>query len=121
MSDPIKPYTVTRDRFHYEVKREGERVYVGDAVIMNAEQLARILNDAYTKGAQSAAQWLPMESAPKDGTRILIRHVALGHPPVYIGHWVDTPHYDSWEVAECAPDDATRFIEHPTGWMPLPS
>ncbi|GJH22477.1 hypothetical protein CBA19CS22_38065 [Caballeronia novacaledonica] len=56
--------------------------------------------------------WQPMETAPKDGTRILVRRAEMVEP-VTIAYW---------SMVEC------RFVtpitadwHPPTGWMPLPS
>lgn len=55
-------------------------------------------------------EWQPIESAPKDGTRILLyRARALGGPNVQIGRWHEKRGFDSG-----------RFIEKATHWMYLP-
>jgi hypothetical protein len=64
-------------------------------------------------------EWQPIETAPKDGTPVLI-HVPTGQRPVYEAEW-----HRPWESA---PEDKcwwqTRsgmvLPEHATHWMPLP-
>ena len=69
--------------------------------------------------------WQPIETAPVDGTEILL----LIDGKVIEGHWleIEDPHYGSfgsWELVVlpfhgcgcCASDDPPE----PTHWMPLP-
>lgn len=68
--------------------------------------------------------WKPIESAPKDGTNILLWEVCIGP---YIGYWEpDEDHYDDgkWEAHDlpfygcpCAADS----FPFPKFWMELPS
>lgn len=54
--------------------------------------------------------WQPMETAPKDGTRVLLRWA--GSDDVQIGaFW---PHDNVWSL------DDMRSLPEPSGWMPLP-
>ncbi len=52
-------------------------------------------------------EWLPIETAPRDGTHILT--FAAGHG-VAEGYWVSTSDGDTWR------DDGAE----PSHWMPLP-
>jgi len=72
--------------------------------------------------------WLPIETAPKDGTRILL----FREGQQYVGRWY--PVYETWGVAaqrepgewgsftsigECRVGQV-KFWDGPTHWMPLP-
>jgi hypothetical protein len=53
--------------------------------------------------------WLPISTAPKDGTRILVvRGNGVG-----IVRWIGAPH-DIWKT------DGDYRIARPTHWQPLP-
>lgn len=75
--------------------------------------------EAYQAGYEAAREWLPIETAPKDGTRVLLRSkwgVEIAHYDnecVWLGpggHWVTFYNRSDTEEAE-----------HPTHWQPLPS
>lgn len=60
-------------------------------------------------------KWMPIESAPKDGSYVLLSGIEL---PVWQGSWVGTS-------GRYAINGWTRFNSvdtgwHPTHWMPLP-
>lgn len=56
----------------------------------------------------------PIETAPRDGTFVLI-HVAHAEPPVSLGYYDGGP---DWLMAEC---DIMPSNCHPTHWRPLPA
>ena len=79
---------------------------------------------------RAAIDWRPIESAPKDGTRILADCGAEYQPPyaVRVIFWYDALQWegeygpDSGWVKDL-PDDTTdaEFTERePTAWLPLP-
>lgn len=63
--------------------------------------------------------WQPIETAPKDGTLILILH----HGQVYAGVWgkgVKVEDGYSWGVIDKWGDYNAMMDTAPTHWMPLP-
>jgi hypothetical protein len=58
-------------------------------------------------------EWQPIETAPKDGTPILIYETTLG-PVTYVCFWNSFHEY--WVEAEG--EQYSSF--NPTHWMPLP-
>jgi hypothetical protein len=72
---------------------------------------------------QSDGGWRPIETAPKDGTRVLVCHCGVSN--VDIAYW-DAPEWGDepcWIARDC--DDAyyTNYLtggDTPTYWMPLP-
>lgn len=69
--------------------------------------------------AYEAAQWQPIESAPRDGTRVLVCTGPVGAFKVrryYVTHWLSRQHDrfgNGWSF------DGDGFI-NPTHWRPLP-
>jgi hypothetical protein len=51
--------------------------------------------------------WRPIETAPKDGTRVLLH-----------GHWAND-HIGDFRFGYWFTDDGTQ-LNHPTHWLPLP-
>jgi hypothetical protein len=77
------------------------------------------LLDAY-EDLRAATGWRPIESAPKDGTNLL-----LGFPRSHSGEgfWMGDADRNHWgEVGwfECSDDILCDHPSHPTNWMPLP-
>lgn len=64
------------------------------------------------RASSAAAQWLPIESAPKDGTEIL-GHTDVGALVLYWDTLSDNP--ERWS------DGMSRYHRMPTHWMPLPA
>jgi hypothetical protein len=59
------------------------------------------------------SDWQPIETAPKDGTRIIVANYAVVWPDV---SWVKSPRAgERWEHLNLG---AVRFA--PTHWMPIP-
>jgi hypothetical protein len=74
---------------------------------------------------EKASQWQPIETAPKDGTEILVFFKSVGIKSV---SWTDTDWDSSGEYALWCVDD-NKFAPHPLRgyssgdemcWMPLP-
>ncbi len=67
-------------------------------------------------------QWQPIETAPKDGSQVLI---AIGRR-IEIAAWNENAEYDrfevapGWQVFACEDGYYSVAIEKPTHWMPVP-
>ena len=71
-------------------------------------------------------EWLPIETAPKDGTRILVGREGYprksGKTPVNVVRWMRVKHGSQtstrkvWHLAR-----GVQLPYAPTHWMPLPS
>jgi hypothetical protein len=61
--------------------------------------------------------WQPIETAPKDGTRILVSDYQMG---VVIAKWCETCWMNGagWLVYDDRSD--TISVDEPSHWMPLP-
>lgn len=71
-------------------------------------------------------QWRPMESAPKDGTRVLVevRASEQGPAEVDVARWAKTDRSGegSWIAADSDPGCIIVYAEAELlGWMPLPA
>lgn len=60
-------------------------------------------------------QWLPIETAPKDGTEIWAFNGEQGRM-----RWIECPGYGLWIWDDVLLSDADPEPEQPTHWMPLP-
>ena len=56
-------------------------------------------------------KWQPIETAPKDGTHIL---VCVEKKYVYLVWWFDNPRGWCWDLTN------TPMVGSPSHWMPLP-
>ncbi len=129
---------ITQDdltRFYALVRAEvlAELVTNNGGVVLTRDSLSsvRALDDTVSRNAGSSPAvlphqtahpakgdgWLPIESAPKDGTHVF---VSLGIH-VTIGRWAEhfSAHHFSDTSAGWYCDELNRRIE-PTHWMPLP-
>lgn len=97
-----------------------------------AERIAKLADwDAESEGEMS--EWIPIESAPKDGTRLIL----FGVFGVSAGYWdanfngelaynADADDYESigaWTNGEVESwrDELEQQLREPTHWMPLPA
>lgn len=76
--------------------------------------------------ANAQTKWLPIETAPKEGTEILVMHVCIETQIVHNAFWIEDEDdkketgwwsYEHSEVSRIKLDDWLT----PTHWMPLPS
>jgi hypothetical protein len=68
---------------------------------------------AYAAGlADAAPKWLPIESAPQDGTGIILRR----RKRVGAAAWVSHKEYEGWTVGQDG-----DYWDDPTHWMQLPA
>ncbi len=70
--------------------------------------------------------WLPVETAPRDGSPVLLWIEDRDAPPIYpvtVGVW-SVDHLDGarfWHVFSKAFDGSSAYFDdHVRGWMPLP-
>lgn len=94
-------------------------VNLDDNIEIAAKVVATIRNQIETLVSETARlraelenRWLPMETAPKDGTPIIVAYDATGDVLVVyfcseIGHWRE------WAGNPC-------YRHYPTHWMPIP-
>lgn len=68
----------------------------------------------YSSSPAGHGQWMPIESAPKDGTRILAYEKRLDgdhqYSPYDVVFWDETDWYAPCHI----------YTTYPTHWMPLP-
>lgn len=77
--------------------------------------IADALRAERERGARE--RWMPIETAPKDRTRIILATIG-GH--VTVGHWLDNSN-TSWPWQGWSTDRGPFAIDGVTHWMPLPS
>jgi len=67
---------------------------------------------------ESAQQWQPIETAPKDGTEVLVwcEHHGTAYLAIFENHFPN----QGWFCADAYPDGWTELCVDPTHWMPLP-
>lgn len=95
---------------------------------------ADAIQAAFARGLVDAWTWLPMETAPKDGTPVYLKDDAFDGPDrVYLGHYYQSLHdadcfYWTHKATVCLKKgeitggmSINRKIFNPTHWMPLPS
>jgi len=72
--------------------------------------------------AYLSAMWKPIETAPKDGTRVLIEDRGI-----YIAYWSERCAFEQfktmpgWQIFDCEDGWYSVAAEAPTHWMPLPA
>jgi len=68
-------------------------------------------------------EWQPIETAPKDGTDIIVMYIDIATQFVRIAFWLDyewDPSINGWWTYDCGEDELMAPIYAPTHWMPLP-
>jgi hypothetical protein len=76
------------------------------------EEIVNIIEDAIRLRGEPQSPWMPIETAPKDGTSILVTMAGGGNGPYYVLYWNDS-FFESVESGE------GPSIDHLTHWMPL--
>lgn len=76
---------------------------------------------------RTAAEWQPIETAPKDGTRVLVSYPLEGGWQIYLAAWERKNssfigRFEGWYIdrAHYALTCITKKVHFPTHWMPLP-
>lgn len=64
--------------------------------------------------------WQPIETAPKDGTPVLLYRECAGWSVRGWGYWVDVKGIDGWVSHGFGDPPGNLGLGHPTHWMPLP-
>ena len=74
------------------------------------------LRDQLARAEQRVAEWQPIETAPKDGSVIVVGYGRQGNFPVKVVYWKELHkiwmHYGEWEPG---------LENNATHWMPLPT
>lgn len=108
---------VDEDRYVPMYQRNrAPNILVGDL-----RHASRLLSEA---SPSPASEWQPIESAPKDGTRIVVwngaAHFARWSDDCHMGQFEKAP---GWQVFECEDDTFYAWglsASEVTHWMPLP-
>lgn len=95
------------------------------AMLRDLVDVARVAATALRASSVSPQGWQSIESAPKDGTRILL----LDGNIVRIGYWCSPAGFelfeqrDGWQIFECEDGCYSLALDadEATHWMPLPS
>ena len=64
-------------------------------------------------------EWQPIESAPKDGTEILVANISNG--AIYTVMWLDEGESIGWWDIASLDDYGRATLFSPTHWMQLPN
>jgi hypothetical protein len=70
--------------------------------------------------ADLVPQWQPIETAPKDGTDVMVWDGEVRTLSTW-GKTAHVPIYGWLQIAWADPEDADLMYPQPTHWMPLPS
>jgi hypothetical protein len=104
MSDPQRPEREAIEQALREYTIQWRGVPVDIATV--ADALLAALPPTPTPG------WQPMDSAPKDGTRVLLWWPYWNHTRPLVGYWAE----GDWHASERLEGSS----EQPQGWQPLP-
>jgi len=86
--------------------------------VFHTSQLEEVCAEIERLQANQRSEWLPIETAPKDGTEVLVFSPDVYYP-VEIVTWQKNPYNgDAWASARCV--DGLTISGRPTHWMPLP-
>lgn len=68
------------------------------------------------------SEWQPIETAPRDGTAVLLYEPDCWMHPVWVAQWErgGTYYREGWRCFVAADGEEVLHPEKPTHWMPLP-
>jgi hypothetical protein len=92
------------------------------AFVMPATQRVKLLAFARAVlAADQVPQWLPIESAPKDGTMILVNDTTPGWTPWVAASWLEGDEWQGWVYDDAASSDNNPMGPQPTHYIHLPA
>ena len=107
-----------------EIEGLKARAMLADMMSAKLERRTRLLDEAERQLAalrtQAPDSWRPIETAPKDGTRVLLSGMPYG-PKVDVGAWGITTYNRSAKAYNRGWTTFPGNETNPTHWMPLPA
>ena len=64
--------------------------------------------------------WQPIETAPEDGTTVLVNDTTLGFTPWAVAYYMAGEEWSGWAYDNSYLSDSNPLGPNPTHWMPLP-
>ena len=64
--------------------------------------------------------WLPIESAPKDGTMVLVNDTTPGYTPWVAANYLDGEEWQGWMYDDATTQDCNPLGPNPTHWIIIP-
>ena len=110
---------MTTEKQIREAKDKMPFASAGDCARGEAEEYLRTYEPVLRDCLQQALdmRWRPIESAPKDGTKVLV------YRPIFVDRYITEIGIDWWDKWDGAPEGCwmkSRVDVQPTHWMPLP-
>ena len=112
---------------HAAAWRESAHEHINDAInSFGIREAARwVVRPAYAAPVAVASQWQPIETAPKDGSLLLLKEKWEDEP--FIGQWVNSAYGGRWAASRTHYDTDGNacvidrvYSEGVAHWMPLP-
>lgn len=72
-------------------------------------------------GIGETMMWRPIETAPRNGQRILLRRIMDPWKVVGYGYWASEKGIDGWIAFGLTEPPGNLGLAAPDGWMPIPS
>jgi hypothetical protein len=89
-----------------------------DMMLVTADELHKIVSDALAAAdAVDGGEWMPIETAPKDGTKFLVWDEHYG---IRIGRAVIRADHDDWLSYVGSFNESSKGGMRATHWRPLP-
>ncbi|MFN8793855.1 MAG: hypothetical protein ACK50K_06045 [Betaproteobacteria bacterium] len=79
-----------------------------------------------TEGCVAAAfseglgAWLPIATAPHDGTMVLVNDTTPGYTPWVAASYLDGEEWSGWVYDDATTADSNPLGPNPTHWLPVP-
>jgi hypothetical protein len=90
-----------------------------------AKALAETVRAALRTALESASRlpdgWQPIETAPRDGTTVLVNDTTPGYTPWVAAMYIESKEWSGWAYDDEATADSNPLGPNPTHWIPLPA
>jgi len=99
----------------------GNRFRVRTGLVQAIAKAVHAVQAAQPVAPAARSGWQPIETAPRDGSMVLVNDTTPGWTPWVAAHYLDGDEWQGWVYDDSVGADNNPLGPRPTHWMPLPA